>query len=108
MPISVLVWMLGEALEGITAGKGKDEGAGETERWRETEELNEERRLCEVGGGFIGSASEVGVPGMDGTGEPTDRFGLSVTKEARPVKSGGAGLLVDILLVGKSILATLL
>jgi hypothetical protein len=45
---------LGE-LDGITAGRGSD-GAGETDRRIDGEEPKEERRLCEVGGGFIGSA----------------------------------------------------
>lgn len=97
--------MLGEL--GMTAGRGID-GAGEAERRMEGEEPNEERRLCEVGGGcIVGRASDCGVPGMDGTGEPIARL-QSPTKDARPPKSGGAGLLEDTRRAGKSILVTLL
>jgi hypothetical protein len=43
---------------GITAGKGID-GAGEAERRMEGDEPNEDRRLCDVGGGCIwGSARD--------------------------------------------------
>lgn len=53
---------------GITAGRGSD-GAGEADRRDE----NDERRLwLTTLGGFIGSGNDVGVPGADGTGEPTD------------------------------------
>ncbi|KAI7197813.1 hypothetical protein KC363_g143 [Hortaea werneckii] len=59
-----------------------------------------------VGGGFIGSARDCGVPGADGLGEPTASAYASCTNEARWLpKSGGAGLFDDIrLLPGKSIL----
>lgn len=63
--------MLGDAA-GMTAGSGMD-GLGETERrieWADTEP-NEERRLCEVAGGFMGKARDWGVPGADGAGEAT-------------------------------------
>jgi hypothetical protein len=57
----------GEASIGITAGRGID-GAGETER---LDDENEVRRLWVMTlGGFIGSATDVGVPGAEGTGEP--------------------------------------
>lgn len=49
------------------------DGLGETERrieWADTEP-NEERRLCEVAGGFMGKARDWGVPGADGAGEAT-------------------------------------
>ena len=63
---------LGEA-DGITAGSGI-EGLGDTDRLTEVPppicEPKDDRRLCEVGGGFIGSASDCGVPGADGAGEP--------------------------------------
>lgn len=53
---------------GMTAGSGI-EGAGETERREE----NDERLLwLTAPGGFIGKAAEVGVPGVDGTGDPID------------------------------------
>lgn len=56
---------------GMTAGKGK-EGLGETERRIDCAavEPNDDRRLCVVGGGFIGKANDCGVPGAEGIGEP--------------------------------------
>lgn len=61
---------LGDASIGITAGSGR-EGAGDTER-REREE-NEDRRLWLTAlVGFMGTGNEVGVPGADGTGDPTE------------------------------------
>jgi hypothetical protein len=96
--------MLGEL--GMTAGRGMD-GAGEAERRIDGEEPNDERRLCEVGGGcIVGKASDCGVPGIEGTGEPIANE--SPTNEARPPKSGGAGLLEDTRRAGRSILVTLL
>ena len=63
--------------------------------------------LCEVGGGcMVGRASDCGVPGIDGTGEPMAIE--SATKDARPPKSGGAGLFEDTRRAGRSILVTLL
>ena len=52
------------------------EGLGDTERLTEVPlpicEPKDERRLCEVGGGFIGSgARDCGVPGAEGAGDPT-------------------------------------
>lgn len=96
--------MLGEL--GMTAGKGI-EGAGEADRRIDGDEPNEDRRLWEVGGGFIGRASDWGVPGADGAGEPA-RADACATKDARPPKSGGAGLLEDMRRAGRSILVTLL
>jgi len=103
--------MLGDA-DGMTAGSGMD-GLGETDRclmgWPLCEP-NDERRLCDVGGGFIGSARDCGVPGADGRGEPIASARVSCTNEARWVlpKSGGAGLFDDIRLPGRSIFVTLL
>lgn len=59
--------MLGEF--GMTAGRGI-EGAGEAERRIEGDDPNEDLRLWEVGGGFMGRANDCGVPGADGTGDP--------------------------------------
>lgn len=59
---------LGELSIGLTAGNGID-GAGDADRLIEADDPNDERRLCEIAGGFIGSANEVGVPGIDGAGE---------------------------------------
>jgi len=97
--------MLGEF--GMTAGKGID-GAGEADRRMDGDEPNEERRLCDVGGGcIVGNAKDCGVPGIEGTGDPTARF-PSATNDARPPKSGGAGLFEDTRRAGRSILVTLL
>jgi hypothetical protein len=96
--------MLGEL--GMTAGSGMD-GAGEADRRIDGEEPNDDRRLCEVGGGFIGRARDWGVPGADGAGEPP-AIDPCATKDARPPKSGGAGLSEEILRAGRSILVTLL
>ena len=55
---------------GMTAGKGR-EGLGDTDRLIDWAfEPNEERRLCEVAGGFMGRANDWGVPGAEGIGEP--------------------------------------
>jgi hypothetical protein len=67
--------MLPERLgEGMTAGRGID-GLGDCDlclidwlMW----EPKDERRLCVVGGGFIETASDCGVPGAEGFGEPID------------------------------------
>jgi len=92
---------------GITAGSGID-GAGEADRRMEGEDPKDVRRLCDVGGAcIVGSTSDCGVPGIDGTGEPIVRA-ESPTNEARPPKSGGAGLLEDTRRAGRSILVTLL
>lgn len=97
--------MLGEF--GITAGSGI-EGAGDADRRIEGEDPNEDLRLCEVGGGFMGRANDWGVPGADGTGDPIARDDSWLTKEVRLPKSGGAGLFEDMRLAGRSILVTLL
>jgi hypothetical protein len=100
-----ILLMLGEF--GMTAGRGID-GAGDAERRIDGEEPKEERRLCDVGGGCImGRASDCGVPGIEGTGDPIPSV-ESATNEARPPKSGGAGLFEDTRRAGRSILVTLL
>jgi hypothetical protein len=73
----VLLWCgFGDASIGITAGSGID-GAGETER---LEDEKDDRRLWEMTlGGFIGSATDVGVPGAEGTGEPIETPGTAST-----------------------------
>lgn len=58
---------------GMTAGRGID-GAGETERRDEKEDL---RLWLITLGGFIGRAIDVGVPGADGTGELAAALGAS-------------------------------
>lgn len=78
MPMLTLVFGFGDASIGITAGRGI-EGAGETERLEENEDL---RLWLITLGGFMGRAIEVGVPGADGTGEPTATPGTAST-EAR-------------------------
>jgi len=100
-----MLFMLGEF--GMTAGRGM-EGAGEAERRMDGDEPKDERRLWDVGGGcIVGSASDCGVPGIEGTGDPTARL-PSATNDARPPKSGGAGLFEDMRRAGRSILLTLL
>lgn len=59
---------LGEFSIGLTAGKGID-GAGDAERRMDGDEPKDERRLCEITGGFMGSARDAGVPGIDGAGD---------------------------------------
>lgn len=66
--LALVEWGFGEASIGITAGRGI-EGAGETERREENEDLREWLMTL---GGFMGSAIEVGVPGAEGTGEATE------------------------------------
>lgn len=90
---------------GMTAGSGSD-GLGDTER--RIEEPNEDRLLCEVGGGFIGKAKERGVPGADGAGEPIALSIEGSLARLRPLKSGGAGLFDDMRRLGISILVILL
>ena len=69
MPNAIFeVFGRGEASMGMTAGRGSD-GAGDTDRRLE----NDDRRLWLMTlGGFIGRATEVGVPGAEGTGEPIE------------------------------------
>lgn len=86
----------------MTAGRGID-GAGETERLDEKEDL---RLWLITLGGFIGSATEVGVPGADGTGEPAITLGtasIAPRADRYPI-SGGAGLFEEILRGGRSVL----
>ena len=89
------------------------EGLGDTDRRIEAVicEPKEDLRECEVGGGFIGIASDCGVPGAEGNGEPIPPEVASCTNDARLLvgpMSGGAGLLDDIRRPGRSILVTLL
>jgi hypothetical protein len=95
---------LGDGSIGITAGKG-NEGAGEADRRDE----NDERLLwLTTLGGFMGNGNDDGVPGAEGTGEPTEALGVSTVGAcARKPISGGAGLLAEIRRGGKSILAWL-
>ena len=64
-PILPIKYGLGDFSIGNTAGKGMD-GAGEADRRIEGDDPKEERRLWDNAGGFIGSARDVGVPGIDG------------------------------------------
>jgi hypothetical protein len=84
---------------GFTAGRGID-GAGDVDLRRDGDELNDERRLCAITGGFIGRDNEVGVPGVEGIGDA--RADVSLTNCGR--RSGGAGLFEDVLRDGRSIL----
>lgn len=93
----------------MTAGRGI-EGAGETER--RDEEKDDLRLWLMTLGGFMGSATEVGVPGAEGTGDPIDapEVGPGPTEGtasmtdswARWPKSGGAGLLDEMRRGGRS------
>ena len=60
---------------GMTAGSGID-GAGETDRLEENEDL---LLWLMTLGGFMGSAADVGVPGADGAGEPAATPGTEST-----------------------------
>ena len=106
-PTPAPMYGFGEFSIGRTAGKGID-GAGEAERRMEGEEPKEDRRLCEIVGGFMGKASDVGVPGIEGPGEAGARDAESRGVYGRAPDSCGAGLLADILRPGRSILVTLL
>ena len=94
---------------GRTAGSGI-EGAGEADLLMDGDEPNDDLLLCVIAGGFIGRARELGVPGIEaeGAGEAGATKLLSARKCARDPISGGAGLLEDIRLEGKSILVILL
>jgi hypothetical protein len=93
----------------LTAGRGRA-GDGEAERrkaemedWAGDPE-NEERRLVEKGGGFMGRETEVGVPGVEGVGDGaivSETWVDRVVVETGGI-SGGAGL-PDIRRGGKSI-----
>ena len=67
-PIPAPRYGFGEFSIGRTAGSGID-GAGDAERRMDGDEPKEERRLCVIAGGFIGSARDVGVPGIEGAGD---------------------------------------
>lgn len=98
---------LGEFSIGLIAGNGI-EGAGDADLLIDGDEPNDDLRLWDTAGGFIGSAKDVGVPGMDGAGEPGASEDASVGIYGRKPGSGGAGLLEEILRQGKSIFVTLL
>jgi hypothetical protein len=89
---------------GFTAGKGR-EAAGEADLRIEGEDPKEERRLCDTRGGSIGRVvAVIGVPGVDGTGEPTAIEAAADDDCVLVLKSGGAGLFEDMRLAGRSIL----
>lgn len=100
---------LGELSIGRTAGSGID-GAGEQDLRIDGEDPNEERLLCDIAGGFMGKARDVGVPGIDadGAGEPGVKDVVSDNMCGLTPRSGGAGLLDEIRLPGKSIFVILL
>ena len=87
---------------GITAGRGMD-GAGETDR---RDEKDDRRLWLMTLGGFMGIAIEVGVPGAEGTGEPIEALGTlsNPDRTDRWPISGGAGLLDEMRLGGRSAL----
>lgn len=104
--IPKLAYGFGEASMGITAGRGR-EGAGETDLRIDIagEAAPKEDLLLwlMVLGGFIGKAEDVGVPGHEGVGDPITVEDCSVGSWVRKPRSGGAGLLEEILRPGKSI-----
>lgn len=74
MPKPMVECGFGEASIDITAGRGID-GAGDMDRREE----KEDRRLwLTTLGGFIGCAVEVGVPGVEGIGEPIEGAGSMI------------------------------
>lgn len=100
MPKPMVECGLGEASIGMTAGRGMD-GAGDTDR---REEKDDRRLWLTTLGGFIACAVEVGVPGVEGTGEPIEAADSMTESCERCPNSGGAGLLDEILLGGRSAL----
>lgn len=100
----IAAFKLGDETSGLTAGKGND-GAGEADRRTAGDvcEPKEDRLLDAVIGGSIGRGVVMGVPGFDGAGEAIANP-LALAEDARCVVSTGAGLCVDTLLPGKSIL----
>jgi hypothetical protein len=101
--------MLGDA-EGMTAGSGMADGLGDTDRLIEPPicEPKDDLLLCDVGGGFIGIASDCGVPGAEGIGDPATSCTNDARCELLIPKSGGAGLSEEMRRGGRSIFATLL
>ena len=88
---------------GLTAGKGRD-GAGEADRRIDGEEPKDERRLCDTGGGSMGKFEVIGVPGVEGAGDTMAAAELGTVGWERIEGSGGAGLLEEMRLAGRSIL----
>lgn len=84
------------------------DGAGDADRRMEGDEPKDERRLCDMSGGFMGSARDAGVPGIEGAGEAGAKDAESALSCGRGLGSGGAGLLAEILRAGRSILMILL
>ena len=84
---------------GLTAGSGND-GAGDADRRMDGEEPNDDRRLCDTGGGSIGRFEARGVPGVDGAGEV---IAVELLVGGGLLVGSGAGLLDGIRLAGKSI-----
>ena len=85
---------------------GAGAGAGEAERRNEGDEPKEERRLCEMTGGFMGNARDAGVPGIESPGEAGAMTAESALSCGRGLDSGAAGL-AETLRAGRSILMTL-
>lgn len=98
----IAAFRLGDDISGLTAGSGSD-GAGEADLRTAGEEPKEERLLEAVGGGSIGIGVVIGVPGFEGAGEAIANP-LALAVDALCVNSTGAGLCVEILRPGRSIL----
>lgn len=104
IPIAAL--KLGEDISGLTAGSG-NEGAGEADRRIAGDEPNDDRLLDAVIGGSIGRGVAIGVPGFEGAGEAIASPAALAVEECLCPISGGAGLCVEILRPGRSILLNL-
>lgn len=89
------------ASSGLTAGNGMD-AAGDADR-RIDDDENDDRRLCDTGGGSMGSVEGFGVPGVDGAGEVTVTDALVGCERL----GSGAGLLDGIRRAGRSIFKNL-
>ena len=104
--IPIAAFRLGDETSGLTAGNGS-EGAGEAERRMAGEEPNEDLRLEAVMGGSIGRGVARGVPGLEGAGEAIAKAEALAVDECLWTESIGAGLCVDTLRPGRSILLNL-
>ena len=103
----IAAFKLGDDISGRTAGSGKaGAGAGEAERRTAGEDPKDDRRLEAVAGGSMGRGVVIGVPGFEGAGEAIVRPAALVVDARWPV-STGAGLCVDTVRPGRSILLNL-
>lgn len=77
-PNPIAAFKLGEDISGRIAGSGSEgPGAGDADRRKDGDEPNDDRRLCEIIGGSIGSGVTRGVPGFEGAGDVMASFSLA-------------------------------